>query len=132
LKSFAARHYRWFDEFNPLWNEQHRRQNPIFVAMVQEQLNESLRIRGYVTLNEALELLGFERDRWGDQEGWVRDPAPGEGDGYVYFGVWDKGFTHGKAWIHGKLDGMTISFNVDKTKDPLSYRVRKLREEGKI
>jgi hypothetical protein len=100
--------------------------------MVQEDLNDLLRVRGYVTLNEALRLLGFERDRWGDQIGWLRDPAPGEGDGYVYFGVWDQGFTHGKDWIHGKLDVMTISFNVDKTKDPLSYRVRKLREEGKI
>lgn len=132
MKSFAERHYRWFDKFNPHWDNINRKQNPIFVAMVQQDLNDLLRVRGYVTLNEALKLLGFERTRWGDQIGWLREPVSGEGDGYVYLGVWDEGFAHGKDWIQGKLDVMGISFNVDKTKEPLTYRVRKLREEGKL
>jgi hypothetical protein len=79
-----------------------------------------------------LELLGFERTIEGGMNGWVRTPDPGEGDGYIYFGVWDRGIAHGKDWIAGKLDVMTLSFNVDKTRISLPRRVRKLRREGKI
>lgn len=129
---FASRHYRWFDKFNPYWNDQNRVENALYVAHIQERLNYILRVRGYVSLNEALNFLGFEQTRWGDMIGWVRNPRPGEGDGYIHFGIWDQGIAHGKDWLHGKLDVMTLRFNVDNTKDPLTYRVRKLREEGKI
>lgn len=126
-----GRYRRLFDETNPNWSSDLIR-NPIFVSMVQENLNEMLRVRGYVTLNEALEDLGFERTRWGDMLGWLRDPAPGEGDGRIYFGTWDEGIAVGKDWISGKLPSKTISFNIDDSLDPLTYRVRKYRAEGKI
>lgn len=128
--SFASGHYRWFDKFNPHWNNSDRRQNAIFISMVQMHLNDLLKTRGYVTMNEALELLGFERTVAGGMNGWIRDSA--EGDGYVYFGAWDQGFAHGKDWIHGKLDVMTISFNVDRVKVSMPRRIKKFREEGKI
>jgi hypothetical protein len=132
LKSFASGHYRWFDKTNPYWNNQDRRQNPIFVSRVQEHLNALLRARGYVPLNEALELLGFERTIVGGMNGWVQNPGPEEGDGYIYFGVWDRGMAYGKDWISGKLDVMTLTFNVDRSEISLPRRVKKLRMEGKI
>lgn len=115
---------RLFDKSNPLWDNYDRRKNPIFVAGVQIQLNELLQDRGYVTLNDALRLLGFEREFWGDAVGWVKDPDPGQGDGRIYFGVWDQGVVHGKDWIAGKLDVMTLSFNIDRTPESMPRRVR--------
>lgn len=130
--SIASRRYqRVFDELNPLWSSDLRR-NPVFVSEVQERLNETLRTRGYVTLNEALKSLGFKRTRWGDMLGWLRDSAPDEGDGRIYFGTWNEGIAAGKDWTLGKLDSKTISFNIDNSQHPLTYRVRKLREKGII
>lgn len=133
MSRLAKKPYRWFDKSNPLWDNYNRKQNPIFVARVQEQMNDLLQSRGYVTLNEALRSLGFKRDRWGDMVGWVSDPDPEQGDGYIYFGVWDQGMAHGKDWIAGRLDAMTISFNIDRTPESLPRWVRRnLRAEGKI
>lgn len=98
--------------------------------MIQMQLNDLLRVRGYVSLNEALELLGFERTVAGGMNGWIRDSR--EGDGYIYFGVWDQGLVHGKDWIRGDLDVMTISFNVDRSPVSFPRRVKKYLKEGKV
>jgi len=132
VKFFAARHTRYFDKFNPHWNEQDRRQNVYFITLVQQQLNDLLQERGYVSLNNALELLGFERTIRGGQAGWLRDPEHGEGDGYIHFGVWDFGMTHGKEWISGELDVYPLRFNTDRTTESLARRVKRLRAEGKI
>jgi hypothetical protein len=131
--SSAARQYRRnFDKLNPLWNRTDRRRNPIFVSFVQEHLNDVLQARGWVTLNDALRELGFPQDIVGDSVGWVRNPKPDEGDGRIYFGVWDQGFARGKDWIQGNVDVLPISFNVDRADEPLPVRVRRLREEGKL
>lgn len=131
--SFAVGRYRRnFDKLNPLWNNTDRRQNPIFVTFVQQHLNDVLQVRGWVSLNDALRELGFPQDIVGDSIGWLRDPEPGEGDGRIYFGVWDQGFARGKDWIQGKVDVLPLSFNVDRIDESLPVRVRKLREEGKI
>lgn len=132
MTSFASGHKRRFDKWNLYWDNYDRKQNPIFVAMVQQDLNDLLQTQGYVSLNTALELLGFERTIEGGQNGWLRDVDPSEGDGYIYFGVWDQGFAHGRDWMHGKLDVMTISFNVDRVRESMPRRVRRQIEEGKI
>lgn len=132
MTSFASGHSRWFDKFNPKWDDRNRKKNPIFVAMVQDHLNDLLQVQGYVNLNTAFELLGFPRTISGGQNGWLRDVEPDEGDGYIYFGVWDQGFAHGKDWMHGKLDGTTISFNVDRVRESMPRRVKRQIEEGKI
>lgn len=128
----ASRPTRWFDKHNPFWNEEDRKQNARFVHYVQSHLNDLLRARGYVSLNEALELLGFERTVRGGQQGWVRDPEPDEGDGYIDFGVWAEGFARGKEWLNGDLDVMTLYFNVDRVTISMPRRIRKLKAEGKI
>lgn len=128
-KPFATKHYRWFDKFNPLWNNVDRRQNPMFVDLVQRNLNSLLQTRGYVTLNDALELLGFERTVEGGMCGWVKDPSPEQGDGYIDFGVWDQGFAHGKDWLQGRLDVMTLYFNVDRTPESMPRRIRRKMEK---
>lgn len=129
-KSRASRHTRVFDNLNHRWDDRDRRNNAMFVQMIQDMANDILRSRGYISLNEVLSLLGFELDRWGDMVGWVRDSE--DGDGYVDFGVWAHGFAEGRDWIRGKVGFKALYFNVDRSDDPLPYRIRKLKEKGKL
>ena len=131
-KFLALRHTRVFDKYNPRWDNQNLRRNPLYVSYVQSELNLLLRIRGYVSLNEALELLGFERTIRGGQAGWLRDPDPGEGDGRIDFGVWEEGFHRGKEWLHGELDAIRLYFNVDPVTVSMPRRIKKLKEEGRL
>lgn len=130
-KNHASQYRRVFDKFNPFWNPD-LKHNAMHVHYVQSRLNAQLRVRGYVSLNDALELLGFERTIRGGQAGWIRDVDPDEGDGYIQFGVWAEGFARGKAWLNGELDVMTLYFNVDRVTVSMPRRIRKLKEEGKI
>lgn len=129
--SHTSKYVRYFDNTNVLWNED-LKQNPIFVTFVQMRLNDLLQVRGYVSLNDAFHLLGFERTIRGGQAGWLRDPENGEGDGRIHFGVWDKGLARGKEWLSGELDVLPLRFNVDRTTESLARRVRRLKEKGKI
>jgi hypothetical protein len=122
--------YRWFDKYNPHWNDRDPKQHVLYVHYVQEFLNSMLRARGYVSLNDALEMLGFERTVRGGQSGWIRGAE--EGDGYVDFGIWAEGFSRGKDWLSGDLDVMTFYFNVDRTTISMPRRIKKLKSEGKI
>jgi hypothetical protein len=100
--------------------------------MVQQQLNDLLKIRGYVLLNDALRMLGFPVTVEGGMIGWLRDSDPSEGDGYIHFGVWDEGLVRGKDWIQGNVEVLPIRFNVDRSPYSLTSRVKKLRAEGRL
>jgi len=120
-----------FDKYNPHWDENNRIRNPLYVRWVQNELSQRLMTRGYVSANEALELLGFDRTVKGGQAGWVRDHN-GEGDGYIDFGVWANGFAFGRDWLHGKIDAMPLFLNVDRTTISMPRRIKKLKAEGEI
>lgn len=117
---------RLFDKFHPRWDNYDRKKNAIFVGLVLGELNDQLREHGFVTLNEALDRLGFgcTNDREGDYEGWVYEPDPNVGDGYISFGVWDHGFADGLDWINGKSDILVMRFNVDRLPLILSFNAK--------
>lgn len=126
--------YRLFDKFNPYWDNYDRRQNAIFVGLVLGELNDQLRAYGYVPLNEALRRLGFRETETseGDYEGWVLNPDPKYGDGYISFGVWDQGFNAGMDWIEGRTDILKIRFNIDRVPLAVSMHMKKLRDQEGI
>ena len=128
--SRASRHPRVFDNLNPNWNDQERWRNALYVQSVEVTANHILQTRGYISLNEVLKLLGFEKDWWGDLVGWVRGSE--ESSGYIEFGVWAHGFAEGRDWVRGKLAFKALYFNVDQAEDPLPVRIRKLKAEGKL
>lgn len=133
MKVFPRRYvpYRLFDKFNPHWDNYDRKKNAIFLGLVLGELNDQLRERGHVTLNEALQSLGFlleEDSSEGDYEGWVYDPDPKYGDGYISFGVWDDGFAAGMDWLNGKVDVIKLKFNVDRVPLPISLQRKKERD----
>jgi hypothetical protein len=120
-----------FDKFHPRWDNYDRRNNAIFLGLALGELNDLLREHGHITLNEALEYLGFDEmdGSEGDFEGWVLDPEPGDGDGYISFGIWDRGFNEGLDWINGKSDLIKLRFNVDRVPIHVSLQKKRLKNE---
>ncbi|AVD99483.1 hypothetical protein SEA_BING_61 [Streptomyces phage Bing] len=103
---------RVFDRHNPNWSDvPHQNQN--FIHMVESSANRRLIINGYLFLNDVYEMLGFPKTQAGQQVGWVVNPAEGEGDGIVDFGVWNEGTFKGVEWISGQRDALLLDFNVD-------------------
>lgn len=123
---------RVFDKTNKHWNNLNRRRNQLYVRMMQEYANDLLRYRGYVSLNDVFDLLGFERTVRGGQQGWFRSDLDDVGDGYIEFGIWAEGFERAKAWLRGEVDMMTLYFNVDPVMVSMPRRIKKLQEEGKL
>jgi hypothetical protein len=131
LKRRRYKPTRLFDKFNPYWDNYDRRNNAIFVGKVLGELNDLLRERGYVYLDDALGRLGFELPDGleGQFEGWVYEPDPKYGDGYISVGVWDQGFTDGMDWINGKSDILVMRFNIDRVPLCVSMNAKKQKEE---
>jgi hypothetical protein len=64
---------RVFDIRSKNWsiNPEH---NKIFIQIQQQYLNDRLKARGYIFLNEVYEALGMERSAQGQLVGWFREP----------------------------------------------------------
>ena len=84
--------------------------NMLFLKCQQNWLNDKLKARGHVFLNEAYDALGLERSKAGAVVGWIWQ---GEGDNFIDFGVFDSPandrffeFVKGRA-------GIWVDFNVD-------------------
>lgn len=132
MKVFPRRYVpcRLMDKFHPGWDNYDRKKNAIFVGLVLGELNNRLREHGVVTLNEALEALGFGATETseGDYEGWVFEPDPKYGEGHISFGIWDDGFAAGMDWLNGKVDVIKLKFNVDRVPIPVSLQKKKERD----
>lgn len=63
---------RIFNETNPNWEAQPE-YNQIFIKAVQNYLNDKLKARGHVFLNEVYDQLGFKRTSIGQLVGWLPD-----------------------------------------------------------
>jgi len=101
---------RLFDRNNQNWSV-HAWENCRFLHHTQQYLNDRLRARGHVFLNEALDELGFERCPEGQVVGWVYE---GNGDGYIDFGLFLPGnYDRFKEFAQGAEGSVWIDFNVD-------------------
>jgi len=75
--------------------------NRLFLLSVQNHMNELLKIRGYVFVNEALDNLGLPRTRDGQLLGWS--------GGYVDFGLFDMPFGAGEpVGLSLNIDGVIL------------------------
>lgn len=90
--------------------------NLIFLKAQQNYLNDLLRTRGHVFLNDVYDALGFDRTREGSVVGWLKDPKPGEGDGYIDFGVFGDDINERVFdFVIGRESAIVLDFNVDGT-----------------
>ena len=110
-----SQYARFFDEANSCWDKSPE-QNMYFLKMVQNQMNDLLKARGHVFLNEVYDALGFERSEAGQLVGWVwnnDNTAMDAGDGYIDFGIFDGNDYAKRAFVNGDERSILLDFNVD-------------------
>ena len=103
---------RCFDKFSELYNTEDREKNLFFLLQQQNYANEKLKSRGYLSLNEVYEMLGFQVTKAGSAVGWVYDPENTEYDSYVDFGIHDLNDPQKRLFVNGHEPCIWLDFNV--------------------
>ena len=103
---------RFFCEDNPNWVKD-AEANLFFVKSQQNYLNDLLKSRGYVFLNEAYERLGFEPTAAGQVVGWIYDPEDESCDCCVDFGIYNGNDPAKVLFVNGQERSILLDFNVD-------------------
>lgn len=101
---------KFYDEYSPNWSPDPEI-NKIFLKNQQNYVNDLLRARGHVFLNEVYERLGLDHTKAGAIVGWVMGD---DGDNYIDFGV----FTNDaeprvRDFVNGREGSILLDFNVD-------------------
>jgi len=109
----GAPYSRIFGETNKHWVRNHEK-NRYFLQCQQTFLNDRLNAYGHVFLNEAYDMLGFERTPEGVVVGWLWDKDSRSGDGFIDLGIFEPPNSDVRDFYAGK-DGYVLDFNVDGT-----------------
>lgn len=100
-----------FDRTNLNWNE-HPSYNAIFLRMTQNHLNDQLRAKGHLFLNDAYRELGFDDTEEGAVTGWVWGSE--NGDDFVDLGCWEgRDLERFTRFMQGDEGSLLLDFNVD-------------------
>jgi hypothetical protein len=87
--------------------------NMFFLKSQQNYLNDMLRIKGHVFLNEVYDALGVDRTKAGAVTGWVKDNKRG-GDNFIDFGIFNGENPAGfHDFFTGREGAILLDFNVD-------------------
>lgn len=84
--------------------------NVMFLTHQERYLNDLLKRRGHLFLNEVYDALNMPRTKDGAVYGWIYDPDNPIGDNYVDFGLRD---SVNKDFINGYTPNARLIFNVD-------------------
>lgn len=87
--------------------------NNLTLQTKQAWLNERLRIRGYLFLNEAYECLGITPIREGQYLGWYYNPSDPTLNNCVDFGIYDCHDLQKCQFVNGAEDTVIVDFNID-------------------
>lgn len=98
-----------FDETSTEW-QRDAELNKFFLLRQQDWANEKLKAKGYLFLNDVLDMLGLRRCRAGQTVGWMLD---GDGDGYIDFGIFDMRIEANRNFVNGLEKSIWLNFNVD-------------------
>lgn len=102
---------RVFNEENENYQRNNQEYNRMFLQVQQNYVNQQLRIRGHVFLNEVYDQLGLERSPAGAVVGWIYNSDVG--DGYIDFGL-DEEVNHIQNASYMEIrPGYILDFNVD-------------------
>lgn len=110
IPSLPSGHARFFDRYNPNWNAANKSLNLFFLKCQQTYLNDQLRVRGHLTLNEVYDALGFDRTSDGLILGWVIGKGK---NNFVDFGIYNPENERGRAFVNGDEDAILLDFNID-------------------
>lgn len=99
-----------FDNDNKNW-QRTPEYNAFFLRQQQNYLNDRLRAKGHVFLNDAYRELGFPDTEGGAVTGWRWQ---GDGDNFIDFGCWtDNTLEDIREFMRNGDRGILIDFNVD-------------------
>lgn len=101
---------RVFDERNKNWEKEYQF-NLTFLKGIQNYMNDILRTRGHVFLNEVYDALGFDMTSQGAVVGWLRDSETG--DGFIDFGIFNRSNERGVRLLDGHENAFLLDFNHD-------------------
>ena len=96
---------RIFNSDNPYWSKDIRT-NLIYLRARQSYLNDVLKARGHLTLNDVYDVLGFPRTSKGLVVGWVYEEDNKFGDNYVDFGIVTSECNDSSIPIEFNVDGI--------------------------
>lgn len=99
---------RFFDESNPRYSKSPG-YNVTFLSTAQRNANDRLRARGFVTLNEIYEVLGFPQTTAGQVMGWSLGD---NSDKNIDFG-----YQYDTAFLSGEERSVYLDFNVANITD---------------
>lgn len=115
---------RFFDEYSPSWSKDPE-VNLFFLKCQQNYVNDLLKARGHVFLNEVYDRLGMERSQAGAVVGWILSDDNST-DNYISFGVFEGQSENSRNFVNGRNGAVLCDFNVDG----LIYdKIEKNREE---
>ena len=100
---------RFFDEGNENY-QKHAEYNLAFLKNWQNYMNDMLRARGHVFLNEVYDVLGLERSSAGAAVGWVISK---DGDNYIDFNIYNADSEKARDFVNGLERSILLDFNVD-------------------
>lgn len=84
-----------------------------FLRAQQQYLNDLLRTKGHVFLNEVYDALGLPRTKAGAIVGWVYDSDTPVGDNYISFEMYEVNKEKVRNFINGVEPTILLDFNVD-------------------
>lgn len=99
---------RFFDDSCIHW-ERNAEYNLLFLTHQQSYLNERLRARGHVMLNEVYDALGFPRTKEGAVVGWVWKKGM---ENYIDFGMFEVSSDKARDFVNGYEKAVLLHFNV--------------------
>lgn len=97
--------YSTFFDASSIYFEKDSYKNLMFLKMKQEQANIILRIKGFITINEILVMIGLEKIFGGDTIGWYYDK-----DTHIDFGIYN---LSNRYFVNGYEYNALLKFNVN-------------------
>jgi Family of unknown function (DUF6353) len=104
-----SQYARFFDELCTEWSKE-AEYNFTFLRQKQNWMNDLLKMRGYVFLNQVYEELGLAPTSAGSVVGWLLD---GNGDSYIDFGLFRTEDESVIDFVNGRNNSVLLDFNVD-------------------
>ena len=101
---------RFFDEYSRNWTPI-AEQNMFFLKCQQNYINDRLKVRGHVFLNEVYDMIGLDRSSAGAVVGWIYEGD--EGDSYIDFGIFNPVTDAKRDFVNGAERSILLDFNVD-------------------
>ena len=103
---------RFFDIGNPNWQKD-ATLNLAFLRNVEKYMNDRLRNKGHVFLNEVYDSLGIPRTKEGQIVGWIYSKDNPVGDNYIDIGIYDVYKPATADFVNGYERSILLDFNLD-------------------